>query len=203
VVSYICGANGWVANNNLIQINKMLCKQSLYLPKNNCFFMDTVFRNAAHKDIKVIREIANKTWFVTYEPILGKEQPQYMFDLIYSEDALAKQMEDGQVFVLQFIDSQVVAFASYSMKDSEMNIFKLNKLYLNPDFQGGGYGRKMLEEVESQLINLGVKTLDLNVNRYNKARFFYEKLGFEIISEEDIPIGEYWMNDYVMRKVLS
>jgi ribosomal protein S18 acetylase RimI-like enzyme len=39
----------------------------------------------------------------------------------------------------------------------------------------------------------------LNVNRYNPAKDFYEKLGFKIILEEDIPIGQYWMNDYVMR----
>lgn len=51
--------------------------------------------------------------------------------------------------------------------------------------------------------NLGAENLDLNVNRYNKARFFYEKVGFVIIKEEDIPMGEYWMNDFVMRKVLS
>ncbi|CAH0994975.1 putative N-acetyltransferase [Emticicia aquatica] len=160
------------------------------------------YRNATHKDIKVIREIANKTWFVTYEPILGKEQPQYMFDLIYSEEALAEQMNNGQTFVLQLIDNQVVSFASYSEKDDKNKIYKLNKLYLNPDFQGGGFGRKILEEVENQLTKLGVKTLDLNVNRFNKARFFYEKVGFKMLLEEDIPIGPYWMNDYVMRKEL-
>jgi hypothetical protein len=39
----------------------------------------------------------------------------------------------------------------------------------------------------------------LNVNRYNKARFFYEKFGFKIIDEVDISIGNnYFMNDYVM-----
>jgi hypothetical protein len=27
-----------------------------------------------HKDIKVIREIAKKTWFVIFEPIFGEEQ---------------------------------------------------------------------------------------------------------------------------------
>jgi ribosomal protein S18 acetylase RimI-like enzyme len=43
----------------------------------------------------------------------------------------------------------------------------------------------------------------LNVNRYNKARFFYEKLGFVIMKEEDIDIGSgYYMIDYVMEKKL-
>ncbi|GGD49394.1 hypothetical protein GCM10011514_12000 [Emticicia aquatilis] len=164
--------------------------------------MELSYRVATHKDIKVIREIANKTWFVTYEPILGKEQPKFMFDEIYSEDALANQMDEGQTFILQFLGDDVLAFASFSVKTDTVNTFKLNKLYLNPDFQGGGYGRKLINEVEQTVKNLGAENLDLNVNRYNKARFFYEKVGFEIIKEEDIPIGTYWMNDFVMRKVL-
>ena len=48
----------------------------------------------------------------------------------------------------------------------------------------------------------GKETLDLNVNRHNKAKNFYEKMGFQVAYEEDIPIGKYWMNDYVMRKIL-
>ena len=40
----------------------------------------------------------------------------------------------------------------------------------------------------------------LNVNRYNKALYFYEKHGFTIAQEVDIEIGEgYFMNDYIMK----
>lgn len=166
--------------------------------------MELSYRIATHKDIKAIREIANKTWFVTYEPILGKEQPKFMFDTIYSEEALSQQMDDGQTFVLQILGDDILAFASFSIKDnSQTDTYKLNKLYLNPEFQGGGYGKKLISFVEEKVKALGAKYLDLNVNRYNKARFFYEKVGFVITKEEDIPIGEYWMNDFVMRKVLG
>lgn len=164
--------------------------------------MTATFRQATDKDIKVIRDIANKTWFVTYMAILGFEQTEFMFELIYNETALAEQMNDGQVFILQLLNETPVAFASYSVKDEEKKIYKLNKIYLDPDYQGGGYGKKMLEEVEKQIKDIGGKILDLNVNRFNKARLFYEKLGFEVILEEDIPIGQYWMNDFVMRKAL-
>lgn len=165
--------------------------------------MELIYRVATHKDIKAIREIANKTWFVTYEPILGKEQPKFMFDEIYSQEALAKQMNEGQTFILQYLAGNLLAFASYSEKDGEAFTYKLNKLYLNPDFQGGGYGKKLITFVEENVKALGAKNLDLNVNRNNKARFFYEKVGFDIIKEKDIAFGEYWMNDFVMRKVLS
>ncbi|MGZ8545109.1 MAG: GNAT family N-acetyltransferase, partial [Flavisolibacter sp.] len=50
----------------------------------------------------------------------------------------------------------------------------------------------------------GATVLRLNVNRNNSARSFYEKLGFEMIGEEDIDIGNgYFMNDYVMEKKIG
>lgn len=169
--------------------------------------MKLTYQFGTTEDIALIREIAEKTWFETYEPILGKEQPQYMFDLIYSIEGLEEQLIAGQVFVLQYLadDTQEetpVAFASYSIKSATEKTYKLNKIYLNPVFQGGGLGKKLLTEVEKQVKEIGGDWLDLNVNRYNKARFFYEKMGFEIIAEEDIAIGDYFMNDYVMRKKL-
>lgn len=165
--------------------------------------MGIIYQIATHKDIKVIREIANKTWFVTYEPILGKEQPKYMFDEIYSESALLEQMQEGQTFILQYLNNEVLAFASYSLKSYEKELtYKLNKLYLDPSFQGGGYGKRLISEVEKHVKALGAKNLDLNVNRHNKAIDFYKKNGFTIIEEVDIPFGPYLMNDFIMRKVL-
>ncbi|GAB3820696.1 hypothetical protein GCM10028895_21410 [Pontibacter rugosus] len=49
---------------------------------------------------------------------------------------------------------------------------------------------------------LGAAILDLNVNRYNNAKAFYERCGYQVYVQEDIAIGPYWMNDYVMRKEL-
>ena len=50
----------------------------------------------------------------------------------------------------------------------------------------------------------GATVLQLNVNRHNTAKSFYEKLGFAVIKEEDIDIGSgYFMNDYIMEKRLT
>ncbi|RZK15387.1 MAG: GNAT family N-acetyltransferase, partial [Hymenobacter sp.] len=48
----------------------------------------------------------------------------------------------------------------------------------------------------------GGRTLELNVNRHNPALAFYERQGFAQHREEDIAIGPYWMNDFVLRKDL-
>jgi ribosomal protein S18 acetylase RimI-like enzyme len=45
--------------------------------------------------------------------------------------------------------------------------------------------------------------LTLNVNRDNSALYFYEKMGFLKIGEENIPIGNgYLMEDFILEKKL-
>ena len=98
-------------------------------------------------------------------------------------------------------DDVSVGFASVS--EQEKGYFKLHKIYVLPATQGTGAGKYLLNEVEKYVQNAGGKKLSLNVNRFNKAKGFYEKMGFAVIREEDIPIGPYWMNDYVLEKNLS
>ncbi|MGZ4001498.1 MAG: N-acetyltransferase family protein, partial [Mucilaginibacter sp.] len=99
-------------------------------------------------------------------------------------------------------ESRPVAFAAYSPREEDLEIYKLHKLYCLPETQGKGYGKILIDAVAQKTLEAGKNTLDLNVNRHNKAKNFYEKMGFAVAYEEDIPIGPYWMNDYVMRKEL-
>ncbi|WP_162052082.1 GNAT family N-acetyltransferase [Pontibacter pamirensis] len=159
-------------------------------------------RQATEADIKTIQQLAEATWAPTYSSILSKEQVDYMFEVIYLEETLAKQMEEGQTFLLLFEQDKPVGFASYSVKDKTAGIYKLNKIYLLPGEQGKGYGKALLIAAEEEVKRHGASVLDLNVNRYNKAKQFYERCGYQVHQQEDIPIGPYWMNDYVMRKEL-
>jgi len=59
----------------------------------------------------------------------------------------------------------------------------------------------MVEYILEKLQGDGAAELRLNVNRYNKARFFYEKIGFTIIGEEDVDLGNgVYQEDYVMQR---
>lgn len=157
-------------------------------------------RNAAINDVETIRHIADKTWQHTYSPILEQEQINYMLGEIYSLEKLSAQIKDGsQTYLLLEEDGQPVAFAGYSPRDNEPDVYKLHKLYCLPQTQGKGYGKVLINEVAARTQKAGKHFLDLNVNRYNKAKSFYEKMGFKVIYEEDIPIGKYFMNDFVMR----
>ncbi len=161
-------------------------------------------REATIADVPAILDIAEKTWWPTYSPILSAKQIAYMLSVLYSEAKISQQISTGeQTFILLFDDDVPVAFAAYSPREEDADIYKLHKLYCLPQTQGKGYGKTLIDEVCKKVKATGKHTLDLNVNRHNKALSFYEKMGFAVAYEEDIPIGPYWMNDFVMRKLLA
>jgi GNAT superfamily N-acetyltransferase len=160
-------------------------------------------RQATLNDVETIRQIAEQTWWPTYSPILPAAQIDFMLNEIYSADKITTQITGNlQTYLLLIEGDQPVAFAAYSPREEDAGIYKLHKLYCLPITQGKGYGKILIAAVCQKTLEAGKFTLDLNVNRYNKAKSFYEKMGFAIAYEEDISIGPYWMNDYVMRKEL-
>ncbi len=154
--------------------------------------------------ISSIQQLAEITWKVAYSSIISPSQMKYMLDLFYSESSLQKQMQEGQQFIAASENEQTVGFASYSPKSTrEPNVYRLHKIYIDPNQQGKGIGKLLIDFIIADIKPNNATNLELNVNRHNKALHFYEKLGFKIIKEEDIDIGEgYFMNDYVMNLTL-
>ncbi len=161
--------------------------------------MDCVIRQANENDIRTIRRLAFDIWPATYSDILSSEQIRYMLDLMYSEEELKKQFDHNHRFLLVYRNNQPVGFAGYSERGTQH--WHLNKIYLSHSEKGKGTGKKLIEYIIRQISCESANCLSLNVNRHNKTRGFYEHLGFTIVKEEDIAIGEgYFMNDFVMEK---
>jgi diamine N-acetyltransferase len=159
----------------------------------------TIIRDAIIEDISLIRQLAHDIWPDAYGQIIAKEQLDYMLDLIYSEVALEKQMREGHRFLILEVGGVPKGFCDFG-EIEVADTFKLHKLYVLPAGQGSGFGRQLLTQVINLVTTLEAKALQLNVNRNNKAKHFYEKMGFRVIGEEDIDIGRgYYMNDYVMQ----
>jgi ribosomal protein S18 acetylase RimI-like enzyme len=149
------------------------------------------------ESISIIQNLANITWPVAYGDIITPQQLDYMMELIYSKSALQKQMEKGQQFIIAYDEEHPVAFASYSPRENHPAVIKLHKIYILPNQQGKGIGKSLINYVIADIAP--VTTIQLNVNRNNKALHFYQKLGFKIIGEENVDIGnDFYMNDYVM-----
>ena len=159
-------------------------------------------RKASITDIPLIRDLTFRIWPQTYTGLLTPEQIEYMLGMMYSESSLEKQMNSGSQFIFVYDDEEPVGFAAYFSK--ELSIYKLDKIYILPSQQGKGTGRFVIDYIVDELKKKEASALQLQLKRDNKARFFYEKLGFKILHEINVDIGNgYFMNDYLMEKKLK
>jgi len=158
-----------------------------------------VIKVTTKEQLQVVADLASAIWPVAYAAILSKEQLDYMLDKFYNLEALQNQLENGQVFYLvQNENREFVGFVSYEI-NCEPNKTKIHKIYVLPETQGTGIGKQLFDLVKNKAQENQQTAIFLNVNKYNNAQKFYQKLGFTITKEEVIDIGNgYVMDDYVM-----
>ncbi len=156
-------------------------------------------KEISKKDIPLIREMALRAFPETYAKILTPEQIEYMLDMMYSEESLNKQFENGHAYFVGYIDEKPFGYLSVERENADT--FHLQKLYLLKEYQGKKLGELLFNKaVKYVRENCGHKCrMILNVNRYNKALGFYQKMGMTKIDEGDFPIGNnFYMQDYIM-----
>jgi diamine N-acetyltransferase len=158
-------------------------------------------KTSTTNDISLIRQLTFQVWPQTYASILTQQQIDYMLEMMYSKASLKKQMADGCQFKLIYDDAEPVGFASY--QEIKPTVWKLHKIYILFSQQGKGTGKFMIDHILKEIQQQGATALQLQVNRNNKAKSFYEKLGFTEIEIINLDIGNgFFMNDYVMEKKL-
>jgi len=157
-------------------------------------------KKAATEDIPLIRELTFRVWPQTYASILSQKQIDYMLEMMYSESSLQEQMtEQGCKFIIVFENGNPVGFASYSKEESHR--WKLNKIYILQNQQGKGTGKFVINYIIEKIKKQNATSLFLQVNQNNKAKIFYERLGFTEVDFINLDIGNgFFMNDYVMEK---
>ena len=155
-------------------------------------------RKAILSDIPVIKEIAEKAWRPTYDHILTEQQTLYMLDLMYNSITLENQIKGNIAFFMVDLGQETVGY--FALENvSDQNV-KLHKLYLDPTQKQKGFGRKIIQYIKDWALTNQKNSIILNVNKNNSAVQFYQKVGFTILEEMILDIGEgYVMDDYIMQ----
>ena len=167
--------------------------------------MTTNIRKAEtnEEEWKLIRELAARVWWVTYEGIHSKEQLDFMFEEKYALNVMKHlTTECGHQFYIASIDGEPVGFASlwYSEDGSSC---ELERLYVVPEKHKHGVGRALCDVVLEQARQHGCSFVALTVNRINSAVQFYEHYGFKKESSFDADIGHGWqINAFRMRMAI-
>ena len=114
---------------------------------------------------------------------------------------MQQNVADNHRFILIKENEVAVGFADYELQYKNDAVTRIHKIYVLPETQGKGFGKKMIQYIENKALEAKNIKLSLNVNRFNKAKDFYESQGFKIAFEEDVELDfGYLMEDYRMEK---
>jgi len=154
---------------------------------------------AGYEDLHRLETLADKVWEPTYRHLVRQAHILLMQERMHTVQAYREQMSEGHRFFKAEQDGVLLGFISFYPQEQLM---KVPKLYVDNQLQRRGVGKALLDRVEQEARKQGLSWLELNVNRYNKALYFYRRNGFFIYKSVDIPYDQYWLQDYVMRKAV-
>lgn len=142
---------------------------------------EVVVRPANGDDLAAVLDVGHRTWPSTFEPIAGPEYVEMGLAKWWTPDAVIPAIRSGRTFVAE-VDGDVVAMAVHGPHEDEHVLWKL---YVLPERQGGGVGRRLLQAVLRRASELGHTRLAVPVVEGNdRALRFYERHGFREIARE-------------------
>jgi len=160
---------------------------------------------ATAADLGTVARLAGVTWRRHYPGIISREQIDYMLARGYAESALRQFLDvPGAGLAIARAGREPVGFAAWYRAEAAATT-KLDKLYVLPEVQGLGVGRRLIAHVEDAARADRADTLILNVNKRNTSSIaFYQRCGFQVRESVVIDIGQgFFMDDHVMAKPIS
>jgi len=147
-------------------------------------------------ELSVVKSLAYDIWPRVYDYMISSEQISYMLSMMYNLDKLQQQWVEGVKFVVLEVEGMPQGFVSFEEK---AECIFLHKLYLRPEMQGQGFGKKLLLVAIDFALDSRKPRVELTVNRNNKSLEFYKRQGFQVKEEKDFDIGGgYFRNDYIL-----
>jgi N-acetylglutamate synthase-like GNAT family acetyltransferase len=150
-------------------------------------------RDFRETDVLPIRELICHTIDVSYSSIYPPRAVQFFKDF-HTEAKIIERHQKGYTIVVEK-DGKVIGTGSLV----DVDIFGV---FVNPDFQHQGWGKSIMKELEKKAFIKGISEVTLSVSL--PSRRFYEDLGYEIIEDRRIDVGEGQSLDYwEAKKTLS
>jgi ribosomal protein S18 acetylase RimI-like enzyme len=159
-------------------------------------------RNWSKKDFQIVKEILLTTWKDTYS-FIPEEDIFMHFEKFYSKQSLIEILDDpfSKGIIAEF-NSKPVGWMKL-FEDQINKRFYISSLYILPDFQGFGIGKKLLNEAYGfakqkhyNKVWLGVMTKNI------KALEWYKNIGFVFIEEEPFQMGKTQVAHLIGYKII-
>lgn len=140
-------------------------------------------------DFDAVREILLKTWENTYTFIPEADRVAHL-NSFYNKNKLNDLLNDSHSkSIIAEVDSVAAGWMKL-FEDKLNNKFFISSLYILPEYQGFGIGKKLLDEAYKTANRKNFSEIWLGVMKQNlKAVEWYKKSGFVFTIEEPFRMG--------------
>ncbi|HAB52989.1 MAG: hypothetical protein A2315_04340 [Ignavibacteria bacterium RIFOXYB2_FULL_35_12] len=160
-------------------------------------------RNWTKEDFQTVRNILLVTWKDAYNFIPEKDIITHL-ENYYGEAKLLELFDNHLVMgILAEIENKSVGWMKL-FNDELRDKFFISSLYVLPELQGYGIGKKLLVKAEEIAAKLKYEKVWLGVMKDNvKALEWYKKIGFQFVEEEPFKMGDTEVLHLIGYKVIA
>ena len=156
-------------------------------------------RRAQENDALSIAQLYIETWQSSYAGILP-DHVLINMDPQKSMVTFARTIKQSSEIILVAKESNlgIVGMGSVGQnrtKDNE-HLGEVYTLYIHPDHQNKGIGKKLLSELFKELTRKNINSAVIWVLANNPSRFFYEAVGGKLISVKDVELWNVLLKEY-------
>jgi len=151
-------------------------------------------RKATARDIRSVAKVHAESWRTAYKGIVPDEYLSFAETVDWEEhwSSIEKPEYKTQVFVADSEEFGVVGVASAGPERTGDNVYagELYALYLLPNFQGIGLGKRLTITTSKHLVEIGIHSMLVWMFKNNtRARLFYQALGADYIRDKEITVA--------------
>lgn len=160
--------------------------------------MEIIIRPWLKTDLEDLRRITWLSWLSAYSSFIPETDLKAYFDIYYERGAFSALFIDPSAHgCIAEIDGCAVGYARTHFNRKENRLY-LTALYLLPDFQGRGIGKRLMKAVEEHAAERHIEEILVGVMVQNgRALCFYEKAGFQFTREEPFTMGKTTVSHFV------
>lgn len=162
-----------------------------------------IIRKANPEDAYWIAFVNANTWYSAYKWLIPDKVLQARVDSIDERAVKTREfIESGKYFlVTENTDThEIIWMLTYwnSRNEDYPNSGEIVAMYLLPNYQKLGIGKKLFLAWINELIKLWYNDMIINVLKWNKTIDFYKKYGGEVVWEKDDQFGKMILHEYVL-----
>jgi GNAT superfamily N-acetyltransferase len=129
-----------------------------------------IIREYNKKDLERLSFVVNTTIHKSYVEFYSPEAIEYFLKL-HAKGNMKKDIPNGFTFILE-LEGKIIGTGSIVGNE-------VKRVFVLPDYQGKGYGKKIMTKIEKKALTNGVLRLELCASLPSKD--FYLALGYKIV----------------------